>query len=86
MPLPHIGEALAHAGVIRYAWQLWIERGKTPLPRKMVITTTQEASQPQYVALLKWDLAPKLDDAVFKFVPPKDAKRIAFAPAPQGQK
>jgi len=62
-------------------WQLWIQRGKTPLPCKMVITTTQEASQPQYVALLKWDLAPRLDDAVFKFAPPKDAKRIVFAGA-----
>jgi hypothetical protein len=62
-------------------WQLWIERGKTPLPRKMVITTTQEPSQPQYVAVLKWDLAPKLDDAVFRFAPPKDAKRIAIAEA-----
>jgi hypothetical protein len=63
-------------------WQLWIERGKTPLPRKLVITTTQEPSQPQYVAVLKWDLAPKLDDAVFRFAAPKDAKRIVFAPVP----
>jgi hypothetical protein len=36
-------------------WQLWIERGKTPLPRKLLITTVQESSQPQYVAVLKWD-------------------------------
>jgi hypothetical protein len=63
-------------------WQLWIERGRTPLPRKLVITTLQEPSQPQYVAVLKWDLAPKLDDAVFRFVPPKDARRIVFAPVP----
>jgi hypothetical protein len=63
-------------------WQLWIERGKTPLPRKLVITTLQESSQPQYVAVLKWDLAPKLDDAVFRFTAPKDAKRIVFAPVP----
>jgi hypothetical protein len=63
-------------------WQLWIERGKTPFPRKLVITTAQEPSQPQYVAVLKWDLAPKLDDAVFSFAPPKDAKRIVFAPVP----
>ena len=61
-------------------WQLWVERGKTPLPRKIVITTLGESSQPQFVAALKWDLA-KLDDAVFRFTPPKDAKRIALAPA-----
>jgi hypothetical protein len=60
-------------------WQIWIERGKTPLPRKLVITTTSEPAQPQYVAVLKWDLAPKLDDKMFTFVPPKGAQRIELA-------
>ena len=59
-------------------WQIWIEKGKTPLPRKLVITTRQEEGQPQYVAVLRWDLAPKLDDQTFMFVPPKDARRIVF--------
>src|SRR5262245_50060743 len=54
-------------------WQIWIERGKTPLPRKLVITTTSEPAQPQYVATLKWDTSPKFDDRTFTFVPPKDA-------------
>ena len=60
-------------------WQIWIERGKTPLPRKLVITTTSEPAEPQYVAVLKWDLAPKLDDKMFTFVPPKGAQRIELA-------
>ena len=59
-------------------WQLWIEKGKTPVPRKLVITTRQEEGQPQYVAVLRWDLAPKLDDKTFVFAPPKDARRIVF--------
>jgi hypothetical protein len=61
-------------------WQVWIERGKQPLPCKMVITTTDEPQQPQYAATLKWDLAPKLGDATFAFVPPKDARKIDLAP------
>jgi hypothetical protein len=62
-------------------WQIWIERGKTPLPRKLVITTTSEPTQPQYVAMLKWDLNPKLNDKTFTFVPPKGAQRIVLATA-----
>lgn len=61
-------------------WQVWIERGKRPLPCKLVITTTDEPAQPQYSAVFKWDLAPKIDPATFTFVPPKDAKKIQVAP------
>jgi len=62
-------------------WQIWLERGKTPLPRKLVITTTAEPAQPQYTAVLKWDLNPKFDDKTFTFVPPKGAQRIQMATA-----
>lgn len=61
-------------------WQVWIQRGTQPLPCKMVITTTDEPAQPQYTAVLKWDLAPKFGNAAFAFVPPKDAKKIGIAP------
>jgi len=61
-------------------WQVWIQRGTQPLPCKMVITTTQESAQPQYSAVLKWDLAPQFGDATFKFAPPKDAKKIELVP------
>ena len=60
-------------------WQIWIERGKTPLPRKLVITTTSEPTQPQYVAVLKWDLKPKFNNNTFVFVPPKGAQKIVLA-------
>jgi hypothetical protein len=62
-------------------WQIWIERGDKPLPRKMVITTTSEAAQPQHVVKLDWNLSPTFDAATFSFVPPKDAKKIPFAKA-----
>jgi hypothetical protein len=51
------------------------------LPRKLVITTTDEPTQPQYVAVLTWDVAVKLDDKVFAFVPPKGAQPIVWVPA-----
>ena len=61
-------------------WQVWIERGKRALPCKIVITTTQDPAQPQYSAVLKWNVAPKFNKATFTFVPPKDAKQIQVAP------
>jgi hypothetical protein len=61
-------------------WQLWIERGKTPLPRKLVITTMDEPEQPQYTAVMAWNLTPSVEDKTFAFVPPKDARKIAMAP------
>lgn len=61
-------------------WQLWILDGKQPLPCKLVITTTSEPTQPQYSAVLKWNLAPKLGAGTFAFVPPKGAKKIDIVP------
>ena len=72
--------------------QLWIEKGDRPLPRKIVITTLSEPSQPQHTEVLTWDLTPKTDDAMFTFTPPAGAERIVFAepdknaPAPKSAK
>ena len=41
-------------------WQIWIERGERPLPRKLVITTREEVGQPQYSAELTWNLNPQV--------------------------
>jgi hypothetical protein len=60
-------------------WQVWIEKGQTPLPRKLVITTKTEPTQPQYIARLTWDFAPTTDDSLFTFTPPPNAVRIMFA-------
>jgi hypothetical protein len=69
-------------------WQIWIAKGDQPLPRKYLITTTGEASEPQHSEFLTWDLSPKIDDAMFTFVPPAGAGRIVFAegPRPSGAK
>jgi hypothetical protein len=59
-------------------WELCIAQGPQPLPRKMVITTTTEKSQPQHVAVLTWNLSPRLDESLFTFTPPATAHRIDF--------
>lgn len=59
--------------------QLWIEKGDHPLPRKIVITTLSEPTQPQHTEVLTWDLTPKIDDAMFVFTPPTGAEKIVFA-------
>jgi hypothetical protein len=61
-------------------WQICIQQGKQPLPLKLIITTTDEPSQPQYAALLKWNLSPKLSKKDFTFTPPKDSKKIEMVP------
>jgi hypothetical protein len=60
-------------------WQIWIEKGERPLPRKVLITTLSQVSQPQHSEILTWDLSPKIDPAMFTFVPPEGATRIAIA-------
>jgi hypothetical protein len=59
--------------------QLWIQTGVSPLFRKVVITDKQEEGSPQWSAVLtKWNTSPDLPDAMFDFVPPKDAVKINF--------
>ena len=44
-------------------WQIWIDAGKEPLPRKLVITYKTEDEVPQYlVTIRKWNLQAKLPD------------------------
>ena len=62
-------------------WQIWIQLGDYPLPRKLVITTTTDEARPRYSATFTWNLAPSVNDAAFTFTPPKGATRIALAEA-----
>jgi hypothetical protein len=59
-------------------WQLWVQQGDRPLPRKILITTRYEVGDPQYQAILRWNLKPKISNSTFAFVPPKDAIEISF--------
>jgi hypothetical protein len=57
-------------------WQVWIQLGEFPLPRKLVITTLTDDARPQHSDTLTWNLAPSFDDGAFAFDPPADAKRV----------
>ena len=59
-------------------WQIWIEQGSRPLPRRLVITSVDKPEAPQYLAQLMWDLTANTDDSQFTFEPPKDAKSIPW--------
>jgi hypothetical protein len=60
-------------------WQIWIEDGDKPLPRKFILTSKQVKGEPQFTVVIRsWDLAPKLTNAEFSFTPPKGAKKIEF--------
>jgi hypothetical protein len=63
-------------------WQVWIQQGDQPLPRKLVIVDRSDPAQPAYVARLTWTLNPPLTDEDFVFRPPADAKRIRITLQP----
>ncbi len=60
-------------------WQVWIQLGDHPLPRKLVLTTTTDEARPQHISELTWNLAPSYNDEAFVFDPPQDAHKIVFA-------
>jgi len=67
-------------------WQIWIEDGPRPLPRKLLITYKDEAGSPQYeVELSRWDLSPRISDAHFEFDPPAGAGRMEFLPTEEAE-
>lgn len=60
-------------------WQLWVEAGERPIPRKYVITSKAVAAAPQYTLRIKdWKTDAKADPSAFVFKPPEGAKTIAF--------
>jgi hypothetical protein len=60
-------------------WQIWIQLGEFPLPRKLVIRTLTDDAKPQHSELLTWNLAPSFSENAFTFDPPADARRITIA-------
>jgi len=59
-------------------WQIWIEQGSRPLPRRLVITSVDQPEKPQYLATLMWDVTANTDDSNFVFSPPADAHQIPW--------
>ena len=64
-------------------WQIWIQKGAQPLPRRVLLTTTDDPERPELQVDYAWDLGSRFDDSVFTFVPPKDSQQITLAELPQ---
>jgi hypothetical protein len=58
-------------------WQLWIERGDKPIPRKYVITTKSVGAAPQYTLVIHdWKTDVETTAADFTFTPPEGAQKL----------
>ena len=62
-------------------WQIWVEDGPTPLPRKFLITD-KTAQGLQFTAVFtKWNTSPQFEESLFTFVAPEKAEKIDILPA-----
>jgi hypothetical protein len=58
-------------------WQIWIDAGEKPQPRKLVISYVQEPGEPQYSATIRrWNLDAKVPEGLFAFESPEGAQKI----------
>lgn len=58
-------------------WQIWIQAGDSPVPRRYVITSKHVPQAPQYTIVTRdWKLGPDAGAADFKFKAPADAKKV----------
>jgi hypothetical protein len=61
-------------------WQIWIEDGIKPVPRKIVITYKDEEGTPEYTAIFSnWDFQTTLPEFLFTFEPPPGTLKIDVA-------
>jgi hypothetical protein len=60
-------------------WQIWIETGAKPVPRKYVITSKHLAGAPQYTLRVRdWKTDAFADADTFMFKPPAGATKVAL--------
>ncbi len=62
-------------------WQIWIEDGQPPLPRKFLITDKTVQGLQFTAVFTKWNTSPQLEDGLFTFVAPEKAEKIDILPA-----
>ena len=62
-------------------WQIWIEDGARPLPRKYVISTVDVVGAPQFEVMMRnWTTSPDVSPKQFQFTPPPGATEVKFLP------
>ena len=80
--LHYVGKVKCHHLAFRQKlldWQIWIDAGDQPLPRKFLITFKRQTDEPQYTALIhRWDVNPKLSNDLFQFQPPEGVRKVDF--------
>jgi hypothetical protein len=80
--LNHVGKTKCHHLAFRQKlldWQIWIDAGENPVPRKLVITFKRRAGEPQFTALIhKWDVNPKVAEETFQFTPPEGVRKVEW--------
>jgi hypothetical protein len=60
-------------------WQIWIQAGAQPIPRKYVITSKTLAGAPQYTLRIKdWKTDAIADAGAFTFKPPEGATKASL--------
>jgi hypothetical protein len=58
-------------------WQIWVQLGNRPLPRKYVITSKAIAAAPEYTVVIKdWKTDVQPSANAFVFVPPPGAQKL----------
>ncbi len=66
-------------------WQLWVEVGDRPLPRRYEITTRDQRAQPEFaVDLQDWNVNPVFAPNTFAIAPAADAQQVQFASLMEG--
>jgi hypothetical protein len=62
-------------------WQIWVEDGPRPLPRRYTITSKKVASQPEFsVMLSQWEPYALIAASNFTFRPPPGSTQIELRP------
>lgn len=77
----HVGDRKCHHLAFeqrRIDWQLWVDTGDKPLPRKFLLTYRRMPGEPQFATVFEWDVSAKPTEDAFLFKPPADAKKIEF--------
>lgn len=60
-------------------WQLWVEGGDRPLPRRIEIIDKSMPEHPRVtVELSDWNFNPDVSQSMFSFTPPQGARQIEF--------
>lgn len=60
-------------------WQIWIEEGNRPLPKKFIVTSKWMTGAPQFTVVINsWDLSPQFTENTFTFESQKKAQKIDF--------